>query len=172
MTKRSEPSLPEEFAVVKPAFCLRKEPKNSSLFRCHIKRHVNTDKDNKKEEIEWLNHVVSNGINIGLDTSWAAYHASSNRTQTDFVQECQLLPLFFKNSSSISMIKQAMSIIKEVTRFPMATKIPCPGSFISLAKFIKWNSPEEYDETQFVVIFGEFHTEQAFLKIGLVDVRK
>lgn len=170
LNKRSVPSLPEEFAVVKPAFLPSKEPNIAVCSDATSKLMLSTTTmDDKKEEIAWLKHVISNDTNIGLDASWAAYHASSKKTPTDFIPGIStLLPLFYEDSSSIAMIQHAMSIIKQVTQFLNGNQIPVMAldqPLFALAKLIQWNNPDIYGEKKFVVMFGAFHIEQAFLRV-------
>lgn len=114
------PNLTEEFVLVPPAFLHSKEPTISVCSEATSKFMLSaTTAEEKNEETAWLKHVISQDTNnIGLDVSWAAYHASCQTSSTDFFPGIStLLPLFYEDSASVATIKHAMNIIKQVTQF-------------------------------------------------------
>ena len=60
-----------------------------------------------------------------------------------------LLPLFYKDSTSVAMIQHAVNIIKQVTKFLNGNQIAVMvlnHSLFAQAKLTQWNNPDIYGE--------------------------
>lgn len=102
-----------------------------------------------------------------LNVSWAAYHAGKETRK--FVKAINaMLPLFHQKSTDPSMVAHVMNLVKNVTTYlnPTQPSVVCGDQPIfAMLKIIQWNWPEVYGEHLFVIMFGSFHIEQAFLKV-------
>ena len=100
--------------------------------------------------------------------SWSAYHANAQETTIPPAAVNALLPLFFDNAHSVTMIRHSMDVIRRAVQHVNPGQIPVIAfdqPLFALAKQVQWTWPESHGEEQFVIMFGGLHVEMAMLKL-------
>jgi hypothetical protein len=104
-----------------------------------------------------------------LNLSWAAYHANISASVDEReVAISSLLPLFNEDSKSVAMLRHSMDLILSSVRVLNGDQPPVIAvdqPLFALCKLIQWNWPQKYNEDKFVMMFGAFHIEQAWLRL-------
>lgn len=124
-----------------------------------------------QKEVAWLNHIHDRMLNSCVETSgisWSAFHAENERLVARLESINALLPLFHEKSTSPSMIKHGMDIVKNITQHLNSEQTPVicvDQQLYVLCKSIQYNWPSEYGTHKFVVLMGPLHIEQSFLRI-------
>jgi hypothetical protein len=107
--------------------------------------------------------------NGDLNLSWAAYHASMGAPVDDReISISSLLPLFSEDSKSVAMLRHSMDVISSSVRVLNGDQTPVIAvdqPLFALCKLIQWNWPQKYGENKFIIMFGAFHIEQAWLRL-------
>ncbi|KAE8746646.1 hypothetical protein FOCC_FOCC006630 [Frankliniella occidentalis] len=170
--RRFVPSLPESYSNVQGKFLHCKKPQLPLLSSADVDSllpAVSVSNYWKYEEA-WLRHVSDNceGEVKELNLSWSAFHASLQPSSDSIVPGVNaLLPLFYEDSATVSMICHGMKIAREITNivnFGQTSVLCMDAPLFALAKLIQWNWPEIYGEKKLFVLFGPFHIEQACLR--------
>lgn len=172
---RSVPDLPENYKNVRTVILSKKNPHHSQCSSEISETLILPNQIHKYwlNEKHWLNNVhrltTLNKTDVTgmLDISWAAFHASHQHNTVE-VGLCSILPLFHQESTSVSMVRHGMDIVMSTTNYlnPGQVSVMCVDQpLYALMKIIQWNWPNIYGESKFVVLFGPFHIEQAFLKV-------
>jgi hypothetical protein len=124
----------------------------------------------RKEEA-WLQHVETQLLDSAEPVSeitWAAYHSSKAPLNNVPPALCSLLPLFHESSTSPSMMRHAMDLVKSNTEYlnPGQTPVLCGDQpCYALAKHIQLLYGDLYGESSFFIMFAPFHIEQNFLRV-------
>jgi hypothetical protein len=165
------PHLPESFATVPNVFLAQTKPKIPDSNVPSLSQMLPSETMRYETESEWLDHVLHcSSHEDGGNWSWAAYHANriTQNTQDLYCAVCSLLPLFFEESTSVSMVRHGMNIIKNITHHLNPTQTPVmygDQPLYTIGKLIQWNWPDLYGEDKFVMMFAPFHIEKAFLGV-------
>ena len=173
------PALPASYSVVLPAALHTQQPDISDCPASLAEKMVvvkSTFSTAHTEENKWLQHIThiiadtpDPASCVELNISWSAYHASLCK-DVDEHDVCisSLLPLFTEDSKSIAMLRHSLDIILSSVRALNGTQIPVVAvdqPLFALCKLIQWNWPDRYGEDHFVIMFGAFHIEQAWLRL-------
>ncbi|GFR75331.1 hypothetical protein ElyMa_000452400 [Elysia marginata] len=125
----------------------------------------------KEQEKQWSDTAVqlfkSDQMTCETTISWAAYHASRQAPIEDLPALRALLPLFYEKSSTPSMIKHGMDLVKQAVDFLNPGQIPVRTAYqplFALAKYVQLKWPETHGGQSFVVMLGGLHTEMALWK--------
>ena len=105
---------------------------------------------------------------VEMNVSWSAYFASLQEPVSKPPAITAILPLFRDVSHTPAMVKHGMDIIKQATEQVNPGQIPVftvDQPLYAIAKRIQWKWPEEYGESQYVVLMGGLHIEMALLKV-------
>lgn len=130
--------------------------------------------DTLNKEISWLQCIRENILDQPDDfketnISWAAFHAEQVNNNVSYLPSINaLLPLFHEHAASAPMIRHGMNLVKNATTKLNPGQIPvlCGDQpLFALGKQIQWNCSETFGEDKFVLLFGQFHIEQNFLRV-------
>uniref|UniRef100_H3APT8 Uncharacterized protein n=1 Tax=Latimeria chalumnae TaxID=7897 RepID=H3APT8_LATCH len=124
---------------------------------------------NEKEQ-QWLSRLLQLLNKDQLDKedfiSWAAFHAQSQPPETYPKANIALMPLFYENTNSTTMIKHATTIAKDTIQHLNPGQTPVitmDQPLYSLVKQIQWTWLENLGEENYVVMLGGLHIEMAVL---------
>ena len=123
----------------------------------------------KADEENWIRHglqLLTQHENLSKEqsVSWAAFHASLASAPVDPPVLNSLLPLFYEKTATLSMVKNGMEIIQQITAHLNPGQIPVTTfdqPLFALAKALQWSWPESHGEKKHVVMFGGLHIEMA-----------
>ena len=175
------PCLPLAYTAVLPAALHSQQPDVPSCSSVLAQSMVKPDRLVSAVHFQdkgWLAHVQetagehsdsSSVVTGDLNLSWAAYHANSSANVDERqVAISSLLPLFTEDSKSVAMLLHSMNVILSSVRVlngDQAPVIAVDQPLFALCKLIQWNWPQKYGEDKFVIMFGAFHIEQAWLRL-------
>ena len=118
--------------------------------------------------LENISEILSKEKLTVADTvSWAAYRASQVSPTSFQPANISLLPLFYENAHTATMILHAMNVVNSAVKHVNAPQVPVicfDQPLFALAKQIKWEMPQTHGENHFVIMFGGLHIEMALYK--------
>jgi len=175
------PCLPSAYTTVMPAALHTQQPDVppcSSVLAQSMAKSEPLVSALHFQDKGWLAHIqetddehsgLSSVVTSDLNLSWAAYNANiSPSIDEREVAISSLLPLFNEDSKSVAMLRHSMDVILSavhVLNGDQSPVIAVDQPLFALCKLIQWNWPQKYGEDKFVVIFGAFHIEQAWLRL-------
>ncbi|KAK3915147.1 Baculoviral IAP repeat-containing protein 6 [Frankliniella fusca] len=171
--RRFVPALPESYSNVQGLFLHSKKPQYPLLSSVDADSllPVLSVANYWKNEEAWLRHISDNCEKEveELNLSWSAFHASLQPPTDSMATGVNaLLPLFYQDSATVSMICHGMKIAREITslvNFGQTPVLCMDAPLFALAKQIQWNWPDNYGEKKLVLLFGPFHIEQSCLRL-------
>ena len=89
--------------------------------------------------------------------TWSAFHASFQSDTETLPVVSAMLPLFYEKSTSPTMIKHAMDVIREAVQFLNPAQIPVATfdqPLFPISKWKQWKFPDEYGDGKYVVMLG------------------
>ena len=126
----------------------------------------------KNNEYDWLNEVKEAMEQEHLDNnefiSWAAYHCSKLPSVENPPANVSLMPLFYENSHSTSMMLHGMHVVREAIRYLNPGQVPFitgDQPLYAIMKQCQWQWPEDVGENNYVVLMGGLHLKMAFMKM-------
>ena len=132
-----------------------------------------------KDEAKWLensSNVLCNQERLKDEevVSWGAFHSCDLFSSPTASAMSALSPLLPDQANSVAMIRHAMDIIKLSVNQLNLGQVPVIAldqPLFAITKEIQWNWSDLYGEKKFVVMFGGFDIEMAFLKVigGLLE---
>ena len=128
----------------------------------------------EEEEFQWLRNAKELASKATLEKvdfiSWAAFHACRQPTTAHIPEVISLLPMFYENAHSITMILHAMNMIKAAVNHVNPSQTPVitlDQPLFALGKLIQWNWPSTHREKKFVLMLGGLYIEmEAFKLLG------
>ena len=125
--------------------------------------------DENELQIQWLTNVFNalrDDEQANMAISWSAYFANLQPSVPKPPAITALLPMFRGNAHSPAMVKHGMGIIKQITSRVNQNQIQVlivDQLLYAIAKKIQWAWPNEYGETQYVILMGGLHIEMNLL---------
>ena len=166
--------LPETYAVVHPVNLESKQPPVPHLDGTQSPNDFSVLQHAIQREKQWLDSVADQLLEVeqpddNLIISWSGFHAS-NSQNSDEVKPCvsAIMPPFAKSSKSVGMLVHSLNVIKKATNHINPNQKPIAEAdqpIFATLKQIQWNFPDEYGESEFIIMMGGLHIEMCALSL-------